>query len=173
MNYIPLNKRKTYTIMRILNLNIISVVAIGILLVGCGKPTQTESEVAGNNDTEIPDDVQVEQTLYDEVIAVHDEIMPKLEDMMNLKGDLQEKVDLLKQDDQQSEKVAEMDLAIKNLEGADEAMMNWMRNFKPQRDNVSHDEVVEYYTKQKVSIDSVKMLMENAMAKGAELTSEE
>ncbi|HNP19163.1 MAG TPA: hypothetical protein PKL31_12060 [Fulvivirga sp.] len=159
--------------MRFLNLNILSAIAIGILLFGCGKPAQNESEVTDNKDTEIPDDVQVEQTLYDEVIGVHDEIMPKLEDMMNLKGDLQEKADLLSQDEKQSEKVAEMEVAIKNLEGADEAMMNWMRNFKPQRDNVSHDAVVEYYTKQKVSIDSVRTLMENAMAKGAELIKEE
>jgi hypothetical protein len=154
--------------MRTFNFNIIIAITIGLLITSCGKQTQNENAEANEN-ADLPDDVRVEQSLYDEVIAVHDEVMPKMENIMKLKGELVEKADLLREEDANAPQLVEMETAIKDLESADEAMMHWMRNFQPQRDNVNHDAVVEYYTKQKISVDSVKMLMENALIKGKEL----
>uniref|UniRef100_UPI00404972BB hypothetical protein n=1 Tax=Fulvivirga sp. TaxID=1931237 RepID=UPI00404972BB len=151
--------------------NILPFLLIIMLISACeNKTTEQQEEVVTD---EIPEEVKIEKALYDDVMDVHDEMMPKMENMMSMKGKLKEKVDLLKEEAAQSELVNELENTIQSLETADEAMMNWMRQFDPETDSLSHEEIVEYYTLQKKKMDSVKVIMveaiENASAKLEEL----
>ncbi|MEQ8476133.1 MAG: hypothetical protein RIB54_07820 [Fulvivirga sp.] len=151
--------------------NILPFLLIIMLISACeNKTTEQQEEVVTD---EIPEEVKIEKALYDDVMDVHDEMMPKMENMMSMKGKLKEKVDLLKEEAAQSELVNELENIIQSLEIADEAMMNWMRQFDPETDSLSHEEIVEYYTLQKQKMDSVKVIMveaiESASAKLEEL----
>ncbi|MEQ8245614.1 hypothetical protein [Fulvivirga sp.] len=151
--------------------NILPFLLIIMLISACeNKTTEQQEEVVTD---EIPEEVKIEKALYDDVMDVHDEMMPKMENMMSIKGQLKEKVDLLKEEAAQSQLVLEIEAAIQSLETADEAMMNWMRQFDPETDSLSHEEIVEYYTLQKKKMDSVKVIMveaiESASAKLEEL----
>ena len=141
--------------------NILSFLLILLLISSCGKTTTEQQEEVVND--EIPEEVKIEKALYDDVMDVHDEMMPKMENMMSMKGKLKEKVDLLKEEAAQSELVQEIESTIQSLETADEAMMNWMRQFDPETDSLSHEEIVEYYTLQKQKMDSVKVIMMEAI----------
>lgn len=146
--------------------NTLSFLLIMLLISACGQTTteQQQEEVVTDD---IPEEVKIEKALYDDVMDVHDEMMPKMENMMSIKGQLKEKVDLLKEEASQGQAVIEIEMAIQSLETADEAMMNWMRQFDPETDSLTHEEIVEYYTTQKEKMDSVKTLMVDAIERAS------
>jgi hypothetical protein len=146
----------------------ISSIILLLFSFGCGQKTSNENNDTLDNEG-IPAEVQIEKSLYDDVMLVHDEVMPRMEDMMNLKGQLTEKVDLMKEESGNVETIQEIETAISQLEAADDVMMNWMRNFDPNIESLSHEEIVTYYTNQKSAIDSVKMVMETAISRASEL----
>ena len=61
---------------------------------------------------------------------------------------------------------------IQMVENADESMMNWMRNFEPVSSEESHENIMAYYTDQKNKMDSVKLIMEEAIGKGQAILSD-
>ncbi|MDC6364249.1 MULTISPECIES: hypothetical protein [Flavobacteriaceae] len=67
-------------------------------------------------------------TQMEQVMAVHDEVMPKMGTLGKLVGELKEKVDTTEVG-QQYEK------AMKDLQKANRAMMNWMKNFGDRFDS--------------------------------------
>ena len=121
-------------------------------LFGCKTEQKSETDV-----DDVPEEVQIEQALFDEVMVVHDEMMERMEDMMRMKGQLIEQRDSLKRAGQ-AQQANTVDAAVAGLAQADEAMMDWMRNFKPQKEK-PHQEVVTYYTIKKEQMDSVKLVM--------------
>ena len=99
--------------MKILHLNFIVIL---FFAVSCGEKKQTESKT---------------DALLDKVMAVHDEVMPKMSDIMRLKKELNAKVDelLAAGEDENSNKITELKKAIENLDNSNEGMMSWMREF--------------------------------------------
>ncbi|MBK8054207.1 MAG: hypothetical protein IPK35_13280 [Saprospiraceae bacterium] len=82
--------------------------------------------------------------LYDEVMAIHDKVMPEMSTIHALKRDLKA-----------IEKPASKEIIIKNiiaLDNADEAMMSWMADFKVPEDKSKE---AEYLNKEKEVIQSV------------------
>ncbi len=67
-------------------------------------------------------------TQMDQVMAVHDEVMPKMGTLGKLVGELKEKVDT-------TEVGQEYEKAMKDLQKANRAMMNWMKNFGDRFDS--------------------------------------
>jgi len=148
----------------------ISAILLSIVLFSCGSPKSNENKEVEIEHKELPAEERAERALYDEVMKVHDEAMPKMDNMMKLKGKLQEQLDLLRE--QESDESTEvLEEAIKNLEEADEAMMQWMRDFEPMdNDSVAHEKVLKYYEKQKFEIEEVHQKMQAAIAKAKELS---
>lgn len=63
--------------------------------------------------------------LYSEVMAIHDEVMPKMDDIYTLKEGLKKKL----ADNPAADKKSEIESAIARLDAADESMRVWMREF--------------------------------------------
>ncbi len=143
-----------------------SVVVLSTFIFQC-NPTSKESEQSIESE-ELPAEVKIEQTLYDEIMTVHDEMMPKMDYIMSIKGQLIERADSIRQQTPESTEIEEILSAVKGLEEADEAMMQWMRQFD-SKSELPHKEKVKYYALQKEKMDSVKVVMTNAMEKGANL----
>lgn len=99
---------------------------VAILLVSC---TSKEKDI---------------EKLKSETIAIHDEVMPKMDDIMKLKKALKAKKDT--SEDVKPNQVQDLILA---LEEADEAMMNWMRNYDPRMEAMSDEEKIAYLKRQK------------------------
>ncbi|MEM7108033.1 MAG: hypothetical protein AAF519_07390 [Bacteroidota bacterium] len=126
-----------------------------LLFSSCSKPTES------NEKTEVSE--RELKALYDEVIDIHDEVMPKMDDIMKAKGTLQEKLDTLVEIDPENKAIPELKEVITDLAEADEAMMDWMRNFKPKDEGENHQLVLKYYEDEKVKISEVKDQMLSAI----------
>lgn len=88
-----------------------------------------------------------------EVMSIHDEVMPKMGTLMNLKKQLKVKVNEL---DSGSNKRDSLTLLIQGLEEADEEMMQWMRNYKKPSEEMSDEHAIEYLKQEKNKIEEVK-----------------
>jgi hypothetical protein len=99
------------------------------------------------------------EILQSEVIGIHDEVMPKMDDIMKLKKSLNDSIQ--KADSTQK-------VIIKNhlvsLEEADRAMMNWMRNYNSQMNEMTNDEKLQYLSSEKESITEVRSQMNSSIS---------
>lgn len=143
-----------------------------MLVISCSKKDeQAESDKIDNK--EIPEEQRELMALYDEVIDIHDEVMPKMDDLMQAKGALQEKLDTLRENNPDDKAIQELEQSIINLGEADEAMMSWMRNFKPQDDPENQQAAIDYYKDEKIKISEVKEKMLSALEEARRLQKKE
>jgi protein involved in sex pheromone biosynthesis len=126
-------------------LNFLSLLAIILWVAACGPAQKENSEEAADP-----------ETLKDEVMAVHDEVMPKMQDIMRLKKKARSKIDSLATDSvTNADQIESLETLITNLEEADEAMMNWMRSYRRDFEGTDEEYVV-YLQEEKESIAAVK-----------------
>ena len=112
-----------------------------------------------------PDKKAIESAKFDEVMAVHDEVMPKMSNIRKLKKALQDKAEMLAPEDStgaQQDAIAEM---VVELEAASESMMVWMRNFSEPGEEASHEEVLKFYDEEMSKVMEVREKMLNAIEK--------
>ena len=103
------------------------------------------------------------ETLKDEVMAIHDEVMPRMQDIMNLKKQARQQIDSLSSDTlSQDARIEELEQLIQELEEADEAMMGWMRAYKRNFEG-SDEEYMEYLMGEKQKIQQVRDEMMEAI----------
>jgi len=101
---------------------------------------------------------QSEDSLYSVVMGIHDELMPKMQDIFNMKTILNDKLSIREVNSDS------IQLIIEELEQAEEGMMKWMRSFRPDK-TVGHDLLMQYYRSEKEKIEKVKKEMETSLEK--------
>lgn len=133
-----------------------------VVLAACGKPG-TQS---GNDENTEGMESNPNQALYDQVMNVHDEVMPKMEDIYKIKSQLQEKIanspDLVK------ERKESLEAMILNLDSASNAMMDWMHQFDPLPDTIDEEQARAYLESQMEKIKAVKEKMNTALEQAKE-----
>ena len=102
------------------------------------------------------------KNMYDEVMVIHDEVMPKMRNINQAKKKLR-RID----DYEDHQEVVEM---IRRLDDADEAMMSWMADFK-KPDATDEEAAKAYYAEQKKEIEAVRDLMLSAIEEAEEMAS--
>lgn len=125
-------------------LPVLSLVMLSLLW-GCGEKKQ------GN------------QELYDEVMKVHDEVMPKMDDIYKLKQELKKQISDTSNLADEKRKIIEA--TILKLDSASESMMVWMRNFNPLPDSLGEEKARAYLEEQQEKITKVKEEMLEAIDK--------
>lgn len=126
------------------------IVVLGTFI-GCGKTTR---------DTTASDPVEDDsnQALYNQVMDIHDEVMPKMNDIYTLKKQLQDKI--TNSPDLAEEKKKELEETILQLDSASNSMMVWMRQFNPPADTASEEAMREYLESQ---LEKVKKMREDVL----------
>lgn len=105
-----------------------------------------------------------------EVIAVHDEVMPKMGQLKSFeKRALQKAEELTAMDAVDSVKVQEMKSLALELEQAYEAMFIWMRQYESEDGERTPEEVKTYLDEQMVSVSEVNRLMKATLTKADSL----
>ena len=93
------------------------------------------------------------KALYDEVMAIHDEVMPKMNALYKAKSDLKARLETpgLNESDKKdlNEKIARID-------SASEGMMVWMRQFDPVPDSEGEDKARAYLEGELVKVRKVR-----------------
>lgn len=101
------------------------------------------------------------QALYNQVMDIHDEVMPATEDLYNISKGLKAQ---LKDATADSVK-ASLQMRIQYIDSVNTMMMDWMRKFRPMADTVNEERVREYYESELEKIKTVKEAMLTALEK--------
>ncbi len=107
----------------------LSILICTILLLGFSCKPKQENETT-------PQESQIQkesQAQMNKVMAIHDEVMPKMGTIGKLVGELKPKVD-------STEMGQKYEVAMKDLQEANTAMMDWMKDFGNRFD---HEEILE------------------------------
>lgn len=104
--------------------------------------------------------------LKKEVMAIHDDVMPKMGALRRASKELMALGDSIQPID--SARAATYLNAAQELVDANESMMEWMRQYEPEFTG-DDDEVWNYYTLQKEEIKKVSDLMNNELKEGQAL----
>lgn len=102
-------------------------------------------------------------TLKDEVMAIHDEVMPKMGELRSVRKSLMFRADSLTGIDSVSASM--LNSLADDIGNASEGMMQWMRAYEPDFEG-TEEEVKAYLEAQKASIQQVKEEMESSLEKG-------
>jgi prefoldin subunit 5 len=100
------------------------------------------------------------------MMDVHDEVMPKMDDLMKLKRELQEQI--ANSPDMLAERKQELENVISNLDSASTSMMSWMHRiheFNPLADSVDQEKAREYLESEMEEIRKVKELINESIDK--------
>ena len=103
-------------------------------------------------------------TLFAEVMKIHDDVMPEINNLYKLKKFAQENITVLPDTSSMIKELMEIQLLT---DKADDAMMDWMANFKiPESD---HKSKLTYLQNEKLAISDVRELMLSTIYKGKSL----
>ncbi len=119
-----------------------------------------------NHDADQSQEEGPNQTLYNQLMDVHDEVMPKMDDIMKLKRTLQEQI--ANSPDMLIERKQELEHVISNLDSASNEMMNWMHRmheFNPLADSVDQEKARDYLESEMEEIKKVKELINESIEK--------
>lgn len=127
-------------------------VSAAIITFSCGQKSHEHDE----HDHSAGDAVEESgnKALYDEVMKVHDEVMPKMNDIYKIKEQLKNQI--ANTPDMVDEKEKEIEAVILKLDSASEGMMIWMRNFNPLPDSLGEDQAKEYLENEMEKVKKVK-----------------
>ena len=132
---------------------------VSILALSCGQKQgdHTEPDHGAGDTTE----QEGNQALYDEVMKIHDEVMPKMNDLYTLKEELKKQI--TGTTEMAEEKKKEIEQTISKLDSASEGMMVWMRNFNPLPDSLGEEQAREYLENEMEKVKKVKEDIQEAL----------
>ena len=113
------------------------------------------------------------EELKEKVFAVHDEIMPKMGDIMRYKKQLNKRIDDLNDAgaDENAEKITELKKVVEELDSSQEGMMNWMHEFNSNFDDMVEDQILKYLNDQMTKIENVAKATNKALNDAEEILS--
>jgi len=147
------------------NILFVFLVAYVFMLTNCGQKSNDHNHEHHNQEEQ-----SANQGLYEEVMNVHDEVMPKMDDIYKLKEQLKKQLEATP--GMVDEKKRDLENTILQLDSASEGMMVWMRNFDPIPDSLGEEKARKYLEEQKEKVNKVKedmlQAIEEAKAKALE-----
>lgn len=133
--------------------------ALVLFAFGC---TKSGSHAGHGQDNDNASD-NPNEVLYHQVMDIHDEVMPKMDDIYSLKRKLQEKIESTP--DLVEEEKKKLQDRIAHLDSASQLMMEWMHQFNPLPDSIDQEEAREYLESEMEKIKKVKESMLEAIEK--------
>jgi len=118
------------------------------LFLQCGNPAR-ESQSSTDMDS-----TSANEALYHSVMDIHDEVMPRTDDLYGLKKKLQDQ--LAANPAMTAEEKAGLEQRIASLDSVSKMMMDWMHHFSPLPDTASQEASREYLEGQLEKIKEVR-----------------
>jgi hypothetical protein len=123
------------------------------------KPGNADQE----NTSGMPSDLQA---LENQVMAVHDEVMPKMKDINDLSAKLRAiKANVKENDYGRKESPSGLEEVQGTLKLAEQGMWDWMKSFSDTKATLQEDQLKGFYEKELEKITKVKQDMLSAIEK--------
>jgi hypothetical protein len=103
--------------------------------------------------------------LKEEVIAIHDEVMPLMGDLKNYQKQVEKKIGQADSLGMSPEEVADLKVIAGDLGNSFEGMFVWMRQFKSSYDDMTDEEVRDYLLEQKILVEKVNADIKQSIEK--------
>lgn len=146
-------------------------IVITSLLVSCGTSNKSNEEAI---------------LLYNESMRIHDEVMPRMDEMFKVENGLKALRDSLAVDTvANASRLAEINTRLTELDKAGKGMMDWMHNIQDvpgaeenkhshhsktaRAETLTDEQVLKIQQNQKAAIEQVKMAMESSIDQGKAL----
>jgi hypothetical protein len=115
-------------------------------LYGCGDNLKKENE-----------------SLKEEVIAIHDEVMPLMGDLKNYQKQVEKRISQADSLGMSPEEIADLQVMAGDLGNSFEGMFVWMRQFKSSYDDMTDEQMRDYLLEQKVLVEKVNADIKKSM----------
>ncbi len=149
------------------------IVFVLLLFFGVTSACGDGSQQASSDSKFSEEQLGQQQKLWDELMAVHDEVMPKISNIHKLSRQLRNHQEttsgLAAAANEQIDKI------VQQLDDADESMFSWMNNLrqlKPLQDTEKHEDIVKYLKGEQEKMDKVRDVMLKSINEGASLIEE-
>lgn len=116
--------------------------AFALVLSSCNKKAEDHSHDGHGAHAQDATATSPNEKLYNEVMKIHDEVMPKMNDIHKLKVAIREKIE--KNPNLPKTERIKLDAMYAKLDSANEGMMVWMREFRPLPDSVGEEKAKAY-----------------------------
>lgn len=103
------------------------------------------------------------EVLKNEVIAIHDEVMPLMGELKNYQKQVEKKINQADSLGIPAEELARLRTVAGELGDAFEGMFVWMRQFKSSYDEMTEQQIHDYLQEQKVLVEKVNDDIKNAL----------
>jgi hypothetical protein len=105
-----------------------------------------------------------------EVMAIHDEVMPKLGQLKTFQKKAVQKADeLAAMDSSDTASIAQLEVLAEELDQAYEGMFVWMRQYKLEEEGKTPEEISQYLDSQLTLVTEVNTAIKSALAKSDSL----
>jgi hypothetical protein len=106
------------------------------------------------------------EALESQVMAIHDEVMPKMSDINHLSGELRKyKAGLKENEVGKLESPDGLDQVIESLKMAEQGMWDWMKSFGDTKATLTDDQLKSFYEKELEKVTRVKSDMLTSIEK--------
>jgi hypothetical protein len=102
--------------------------------------------------------------LYNQVMDIHDEVMPKMEDLYNMKKDIEEELKNTK--GMAAEQRQKLEKKVAQIDSVSKLMMDWMHEFNPPPDSADAEEKRTYLERELERVRVVKQAMLETIDQG-------
>lgn len=129
--------------------------ALLLLALSCANEQKTQEEA--------------QNAVRTELMAVHDEVMPRMGELTMLAGQVKQ---LLQDSSLNSSTRTEIEVLLSQMETAEDGMMDWMAAYKqPEvlRSSMDHASIMAYLEKEKKTISQVAVQINEGIAKGKQM----
>lgn len=145
--------------------------ASGLFLISCGSNEEKHNDHGGHK-TEAPK--TAEDSLYNDVMAGHDEVMPKMGKIRGAQKEAQRLIDSIaalpaKAQAEAGALKAKLEELVKDLSYADFAMDKWMTEFSLDSAKDNLEMRLKYLADEKQKVNKVKDAILNSLAKADSL----
>jgi uncharacterized Zn finger protein (UPF0148 family) len=139
-------------------LNSIRPLFLYVLLAGTLFCSSCQNNPISQQSTEL----EASEVLYNEVMEIHDDVMPKMSRIAQLQEELKEK---LKANSESESNLENAKMLLSKLNEAEQAMWDWMHEFSDSYgQKLTEQEKMEYLEAEKIRITEVKDKMLNSIS---------
>jgi hypothetical protein len=136
------------------NLFVIATFAIAVSLTSCQQKSEHDEHEGHDAHAQDKTDISENEKLYNEVMKVHDEVMPKMNDIHKLKMSIRERIE--KNPNLPKAERLKLDAMYAKLDSANEGMMVWMREFRPLPDSLGEEKAKRYLENEMERVNAVR-----------------
>jgi hypothetical protein len=145
-------------------------ISISLLAVSCGETTPEPEKMGVESQNAAATEKTANDLLLEEILAYHDEAMPKIGKLRGYQTLAQTKIDsVAKLKDAASKQLkTDYENLLTNLKDAEKGMMDWMDTFNPEPEMPNAGAMKDYYEAEKVKAkamrDNIFSTLESAVA---------